>query len=98
MKTLRHFSLIAGNRNERLRKTLIHMGPAVLNGGFSTFLSIVLLCNSNSHVFITFFKVKMLYGGKAWQPSEKIRDRKKDIAKERYRKREKCIHKDLWRH
>jgi hypothetical protein len=33
------------------------MGPAVLNGGFSTFLSIVLLCNSNSHVFLTFFKV-----------------------------------------
>ena len=51
------FYLVSGTRDERLRKTLVHMGPAVLNGGFSTFLSIVLLCNSNSHVFITFFKV-----------------------------------------
>ncbi len=52
-------TLFIGTRDDRLRKTLIHMGPAVLNGGFSTFLSIVLLCNSNSHVFITFFKVSL---------------------------------------
>ena len=36
------------------------MGPAVLKGGFSTFLSIILLANSNSHVFETFFKVWLL--------------------------------------
>jgi hypothetical protein len=33
------------------------MGPAVLNGGFSTFLSFILLATSDSHVFATFFKV-----------------------------------------
>jgi len=36
------------------------MGPAVLNGGFSTFLSFILLANSTSHVFETFFKIFFL--------------------------------------
>lgn len=47
-----------GTRRERAVKALRNMGPAVLNGGFSTFLSFVLLANSTSHVFETFFKVK----------------------------------------
>ena len=34
------------------------MGPAVWNGGFSTFLAFVLLVNTDSHIFTTFFKVK----------------------------------------
>jgi hypothetical protein len=33
---------------------------AVMNGGFSTFLAFVLLANSKSHVFITFFRVFLL--------------------------------------
>jgi hypothetical protein len=33
------------------------MGPAVWNGGFSTFLAFVLLVNTDSHIFTTFFKV-----------------------------------------
>ena len=33
------------------------MGPAVMNGGLSTFLAFVLLGFSNSYVFSTFFKV-----------------------------------------
>jgi hypothetical protein len=38
-------------------KTLRDIGPAVLNGGFSTFLAFVLTAGSTSHVFSTFFKV-----------------------------------------
>ena len=31
------------DRNKRVETTLIDMGPAVLNGGFSTFLAFILL-------------------------------------------------------
>ena len=37
--------------------TMENIGPAVLNGGVSTMLAFVLLANSKSYVFITFFKV-----------------------------------------
>ena len=33
------------------------IGPAVFNGGFSTFLAFILLAFSDSYVFLTFFKV-----------------------------------------
>ena len=36
------------------------MGPAVINGGITTFLALLLLGFSKSHVFITFFKVFLL--------------------------------------
>jgi hypothetical protein len=36
------------------------MGPAVFNGGFSTFLAFVLLCTSSSYLFVGFFKVFFL--------------------------------------
>ena len=39
---------------------MIYLGPAVFNGGFSTFLAFVLLAGSKSHVFMTFFKVFLL--------------------------------------
>ena len=52
--------LFLGKRLERARKSLRYMGPAVLKGGFSTFLSFILLANSNSHVFETFFKVSLI--------------------------------------
>ena len=42
---------------ERARATLRDIGPAVWNGGFSTFLAVFLLAFSNSYVFKTFFKV-----------------------------------------
>ena len=38
-------------------RTLTEIGPAVFNGGVSTLLAILLLVNSKSYVFITFFKV-----------------------------------------
>ncbi|XP_067927836.1 patched domain-containing protein 3-like [Watersipora subatra] len=54
------FRTIAGTRDVRARRTITTIGPAVVNGGFSTFLAIVLLSTSNSYVFITFFKVFFL--------------------------------------
>lgn len=44
---------------ERASTSLVTMGPAVINGGVTTFLSLVLLGFSESHAFIVFFKVKM---------------------------------------
>ena len=37
------------------------MGPAVLNGGVSTFLAFLLLAGSRAQVFQTFFKVCYFY-------------------------------------
>ena len=34
------------NKNERVEITLVNIGPAVLNGGFSTFLAFILLITS----------------------------------------------------
>ena len=36
------------------------MGPAVMNGGTTTFLAVIMLCDSTSHGLITFFKVFFL--------------------------------------
>ena len=46
--------------SERLVATLTNIGPAVFNGGVSTFLAFILLASSKSHVFITFFKIFFL--------------------------------------
>ena len=51
------FMASTGSRNERVEKALAEIGPAVFNGGFSTFLAFILLAGSKSHVFTTFFKV-----------------------------------------
>ena len=47
-------------RNKRAQEALINIGPAVLNGGISTFLAFVLLAGSRSHVFSVFFKIFFL--------------------------------------
>ena len=49
-----------GDRNERVKATLANIGPAVLNGGFTTTLAFILLANSESHVFLSFFKIFFL--------------------------------------
>ena len=36
--------------------TIMMTGPAVLNGGFTTFLALVLCYFSTGHVLLTFFK------------------------------------------
>ncbi|KAL9950578.1 hypothetical protein ACROYT_G043094 [Oculina patagonica] len=51
------FMTIPGSRLERALVTLRDIGPAVWNGGFSTFLAVVLLVFSKSYVSMTFFKV-----------------------------------------
>ena len=54
------FMVTPGERDERIRITLVNMGPAVLNGGTSTFLAFAMLMLSKSYVFITFFKIFFL--------------------------------------
>ena len=51
------FPFFAGSRSQRSITALANLGPAVLNGGISTFLALVLLAASESYVFSTFFKV-----------------------------------------
>ena len=50
-----------GTKEERSKLALKNIGPAVFNGGLSTFLSFILCANSNSHVFSTFFRVILKY-------------------------------------
>nr|XP_002739466.1 PREDICTED: protein patched homolog 1-like [Saccoglossus kowalevskii] len=54
------FMTITGSRNDRTRQTLGDIGPAVFNGGFSTFLAFVLLIASSSYIFKVFFKIFFL--------------------------------------
>ncbi|GFO48111.1 patched domain-containing protein [Plakobranchus ocellatus] len=54
------FMTVIGSRHDRTKETLGEMGPPVFYGGFSTFLAFILLSNSNSYVFQTFFKVNFL--------------------------------------
>ena len=54
------FMVQGGSRDERMVKTLTNIGPAVLNGGFSTFCAFVLLAFSKSQTYLVFFKVFFL--------------------------------------
>ena len=54
------FLTISGDRRERSEGTLVNIGPAVLNGGISTFIAFILLAGSDSHVFSTFFRIFFL--------------------------------------
>jgi len=54
------FMIQAGTKNERAASTISSIGPAVFHGGFSTFLAFVFLADSDSHVFLTFFKIFVL--------------------------------------
>ena len=49
-----------GTRDERASATVASIGPAVFHGGFSTFLAFIFLGGSDSHVFMTFFKVRLI--------------------------------------
>ena len=54
------FLVEQGNKDQRIVATMQNIGPAVFNGGFSTFLAFILLAGSKSHVFISFFKIFFL--------------------------------------
>ena len=57
---MHRFLTESGGREERVRTTLANIGPAVFNGGVSTFLAFILLATSKSHVFSSFFKIFFL--------------------------------------
>ncbi|XP_075245767.1 patched domain-containing protein 3-like isoform X2 [Convolutriloba macropyga] len=54
------FMANAGSRKKRVRVALAEIGPAVMSGGFSTFLAFFPLCASTSFVFETFFRIFFL--------------------------------------
>jgi len=47
-------------RGLRVTKSLVAIAPAVLHGGFSTFLAVILLSVSDVYVLKTFFKVRKI--------------------------------------
>ena len=49
--------IIIGSKLKRAKTSLRTIGPAVTNGGITTLLSVIMLCGSQSHVFITFWKI-----------------------------------------
>jgi len=54
------FMINKGSRIEKSTGALSSIGPAIFNGGISTFLSVVLLSLSTSYIFISYFKVLFL--------------------------------------
>ena len=48
------------SKEERIKHAVIEIGPAVFNGGFSTFLAFAILMFSQSFAFTIFFKVFFL--------------------------------------
>ena len=57
------FLTLDGTRIQRVRRSLEEIGPAVMNGGFSTFLAFSMLIFSQSYVFKSFFKIFSLVVG-----------------------------------
>ena len=51
------FAITKGTRKERAMNGFIAMGPAILHGGITTFLALIFLAFSESHVFVTFFNI-----------------------------------------
>ncbi len=47
----------ARDTQRRASRALTQMGPAILNGGITTFLALVFLSLSNTYAYVVFFKV-----------------------------------------
>ncbi|KAG7199741.1 hypothetical protein KM043_000413 [Ampulex compressa] len=92
------FTRAKGNKEERAIETLSVIGPAVFNGGLSTFLAFVLLGSSKTFIFSMFFKLFSsvvifgLFHGLLFLPiilsvlgpdERKIDDARKESARER---------------
>lgn len=58
------FLTCTGTRQERALKTVVDMGPAILSGGTATLLSLAVLANSESYIFVSFFKVSNIHSKK----------------------------------
>ena len=54
------FLFATGTRGERREAALLDTGVAVFNGAFSTMIAIVLLVNSQTFAFLTFFRALIL--------------------------------------
>merc|ERR1719412_2296016 len=54
------FIVAKGSSIERAQTSLTTIGPAIINGGITTLLAVLLLYFSESHAFLTFFKVFFL--------------------------------------
>ena len=52
--------LTVDSEDERVQKVITEVGPAVFNGGFSTFLAFAILVFAKSFPFIVFFKMFFL--------------------------------------
>ena len=52
--------LSVDSEDERVKKVITEVGPAVFNGGFSTFLAFAILVFAKSFPFIVFFKMFFL--------------------------------------
>ncbi|CAL4069038.1 unnamed protein product, partial [Meganyctiphanes norvegica] len=52
-----HFMTVQGTRKERVSRTVREIGPPVFNGALSTVLAFIVLARSDSHVFVSFFKI-----------------------------------------
>ena len=55
------FVFSPGSRNQKAYKAIEDIGPAVLQGGFSTFLALLPLAFTDSHLFQAFFKVNLTF-------------------------------------
>jgi len=56
-----HAYLVAsGTRQERSNEAVLSMGPAVFNGGLTTFLAVVLTSMGSGYISVTFFKILAL--------------------------------------
>lgn len=51
---------LLGPRQEGAAEALTNIGPAVLNGGITTFIAVISLCASTTSIADIFFKVKLL--------------------------------------
>ena len=51
------YFLYSGTRFEKTKKALTDLGAAIANAGMTTFLAVIILPFSSSHVFLTFFKI-----------------------------------------
>ena len=60
---------------ERARAALTTMGPAILNGGTTTWLALIVLAFSNSYGFIVMFRVRLSNKLRQWQCYGSVMDR-----------------------
>ena len=51
------YNIFVGSNVQRVKTSIRKIGPAVANGGMTTFLSVVMLSGSQSYILIAFWKI-----------------------------------------